>query len=175
MEGFTELLQGVRKEFTEGKTNENSEFTYYPIFESFLRRKGCTKVTTSVKYRYGEIDIVGLKEFKTVPSKLYTIEVKMSDWRTVMIQAHRRSFFSNYSYFALIYKDLRDLSYFMYMFGKNFSKLEDLKLNYRVGVLIYDLKRNSIIEVLTALQNKNPSILYKKAIINEAFGEQNKL
>ena len=106
-----------------------------------------------IKYRYGEIDIVGVQLFKTVPPRLTTIEVKMNNWDSVLGQARRRILsFADYSYIGLIYKNVGDLRYFFYKFGQDFDRLTTQP--YQIGILIYDVKRNYVLQVLRAMKEQ---------------------
>ena len=148
---------------------KESEFYYYPIFRKWLKNIGYSKTFQQVKFLNNiEIDIVGVKFFKTVPPKIACIEVKLFDWNKVLHQAYLRSFFFDYSYLALIYDNPSRLSYIMYKFAETFEKLT-VKPDHRIGVLIYDKIRDVIIEVLTAKRNKNPQLKYKNYVLNQCL------
>lgn len=142
------LEASLNKDLFKGR-EEESEFHYYHIFDKWLKNQGL-KTFQSVRYKYGEIDILGVQLFKTVAPKIFTIEVKMRDWDTVIYQAHKRLSFATKSYMGLIYRSPGDLAYFMYKFGQSFKFLTTKP--YRLGILIYDVNRKTVIEVLSAIR-----------------------
>lgn len=151
--------------YNERKLNdETSEFFYYPMFEKWLKNCGY-ETFQSVKYKFGEIDLLGVQLFKTVEPKLASIEVKMKDWEAVYYQSIRRTQFAEKSYMGLVYKNTSDLTYLMYKFGQRFNRLNSQP--FRLGVLMFDVERNCVLEILTAIRNKDISSIWKDVILRE--------
>lgn len=142
--------------------NINSEFTYYPTFVQFVRNSGYSNVYTCVKTRSFEIDVLGVKYFKTVPPKLISIEVKMNDVSQVFHQAMIRSGKVDYSYVGLVF--LNKLNYMFYKIQELWGSFKE----YGIGLLIYDVERAFMFEILTA-KRQPVSIMRKKMIIEKAL------
>lgn len=140
-----------------------SEKTYYPIFEKWLQNRGYTSTYSSVTiWLRQEVDIIGIKYFKTVEPHIATIEVKMRDWNKVRYQAVRRANFADFSYMGLVMNGSGiTLGYFIYKLS---SDLPFLK-KYGIGVLVYDEVRKKMFQVLSAQRQTNRLLLPKKEII----------
>ena len=140
-----------------------SEKTYYPIFEKWLKNRGYTSTYSSVLiWLRQEVDVIGIKHFKTVEPHIATIEVKMRDWNKVRHQAVNRLNFADFSYIGLVMNRYGiPLDYFIYKFSTDLPILK----KYGIGVLLYDELRNKIFQILSARRQKNKPLSPKNEII----------
>ena len=143
---------------------KTSQKTYYPIFEKWLKNRGYKSTYSSVNiWLRQEVDVIGIKHFKTVEPHIATIEVKMKDWNKVKHQAINRLNFADFSYMGLVMNRYGiPLDYFIYKFSTDLSILK----KYGIGVLLYDELRKKMFQILSARRQKNSPLLAKKEIID---------
>lgn len=109
-----------------------------------------------------ELDVVGIRRFKTVPPKVAIIEVKMNDWESVKYQCLKRLSMADEVYMGLVMRG--NVAYFMYKLGKDIDFLE----RQNIGLLIWDVARKAMFKVLSA---KNQQYARKIQVI-DTFKEE---
>ena len=94
-----------------------SESTYYSFFEKWLQEREY-KTYSSIKLQHCEVDVVGIRHFKTIDPWIVTIEVKLNDWNTCRWQVIQRLPYADYSYMGMMMTNT-NVAYFKYKLAKD--------------------------------------------------------
>jgi hypothetical protein len=116
------------------------------------------KVRPKLKDRYHIYEEVGLinRSIDMVlfdQKSLITIEFKIRDWRKAVTQIQGHLIAADYAYLCMPYKKISE-------------KLEDLLTKNGIGLWLYDIYKDELIEAMKPSKSRTQWTLYRKSLID---------